>query len=121
MPTTEVSGLLRSQKMNFSHILISLQLLIFLFPPKSTARQCGQSTLRTHYGFVFKGHVFQSFTAERLALCYGACNTNPACQSLNFNLADKTCEFNSEFNRSRPESLIKSDVHVYADNPDRGE
>lgn len=106
--------------MAFLHILLTLPLLFSLFRFNVAKEQCSQGT-GSHHGFVLRGHVFYSFTAERLALCYSACNTNPACQSLNFNLADKTCEFNSEFNKSRPQSLMKSEVHVYADNPDRGE
>lgn len=108
-------------KMVLLQISNSIFLLFFLFPRNAAAQRCTQGTLRTHYGIVLKGHVIHSFYTEKLAVCYSACNTNLACQSLNFNLADKTCEFNSEFNRSRPESLEKSEVHVYAENPDRGE
>ena len=36
------------------------------------------------------------FTVDRLALCYIACNSQPACQSLNFRLSDKTCQFNKK-------------------------
>ena len=77
-------------------------------------------TRRSEYGFVLVGHVFKSFTADRLASCYSACNTRPDCQSLNYNLADKTCQFNNETHRSYPEKLISKDVSVYAENPDRG-
>ena len=108
-------------KMVLLQISNSIFLLLFLFPRYANTQHCTQGTLRTHYGIVLKGHIFHSFYTEKLAVCYSACNTNLACQSLNFNLADKTCEFNSEFNRSRPQSLEKSEVHVYAENPDRGE
>ena len=116
-------------KMVLLQISNSIFLLSLLFPrnaatqrcTQAATQRCTQGTLRTHYGIVLKGHVIHSFYTEKLAVCYSACNTNLACQSLNFNLADKTCEFNSEFNRSRPGSLQKSEVHVYAENPDRGE
>ena len=36
------------------------------------------------------------FTVDRLALCYIACNSQPACQSLNFRLSDRTCQFNKK-------------------------
>ena len=36
------------------------------------------------------------FTVDRLALCYIARNSQPACQSLNFRLSDKTCQFNKK-------------------------
>lgn len=107
-------------EMSFLSVL-TLQLSLVVLPPEVATQRCNQGTLRTRHGFVLKGHVFRSFVAEKLALCYSACNTSPACQSLNFNLANKSCEFNSEFSKSRPESLIESPVHVFADNPDRGE
>lgn len=45
------------------------------------------------------------FTVNRLALCYIACNSQPACQSLNFRLSDKTCQFNKKTKISCPASL----------------
>ena len=54
-------------------------------------------------------------------MLYNACNANPACQSLNLNLADNSCEFNSELKRSRPESFQAQEMYVYAENPNRGE
>ena len=77
-------------------------------------------TRRSEYGLVLVGHWYKSFTADRLASCYSACNTRPDCQSLNYNLADKTCQFNNETHRSHPEKLKSNDVSVYAENPDRG-
>lgn len=77
-------------------------------------------TQRTEYGFALVGHVYKSFTVDRLFSCYSYCNTQQACQSLNFNLADKRCEFNNETHRSRPDKLKINDASVYAENPDRG-
>ena len=73
---------------------------------------------RSEYGFALVGHVYKSFTADRLATCYSACNTQPACQSLNYNLADKTCEFNSKTKRLNPKDWAGKANSVYADNPD---
>ncbi|XP_015760546.1 PREDICTED: uncharacterized protein LOC107339751 [Acropora digitifera] len=41
-----------------------------------------------------------------------------ACQSLNYNLADKTCEFNNDTKYFRPKYFVEKPTHVYADNPD---
>ena len=70
------------------------------------------------YGVAHLGHVYQSFTVDRLATCYIACYSQPACQSLNYNLADKTCYFSRIAKRS--EDLLKKENFVYAENPNRG-
>ena len=44
----------------------------------------------------------------------------PACQSLNYNLADKTCEFNNDTKYFRPKYFVEKPTYVYADNPDSG-
>lgn len=98
-----------------------LTLVLVLFSSKiSATKQCSAVT-RSRHGFVLIGHVFKSFTAERLAFCYSACNTDPACQSSNYNLANKSCEFSSESRRSQPGSYKENEIYVYADNPDRGQ
>lgn len=91
-----------------------------VIPSNWATHKCGKGTLTTRHGFFLKGHVFHTFPSENLMFCYSACNTNPACQSANYNLITETCDLNSELGRSHPGSLHKSDFHVYADNPDRG-
>ena len=81
--------------------------------------QC-KSQKSSEFGFVLLDHVFESFSAEALVSCYFACNARSDCQSLNYNLADKVCQFNNETRHSRPEKLMSSDFFVYADNPNRG-
>ena len=56
-----------------------------------------------------------------LVLCYIACNSQPACQSLNFRLSDKTWQFNKETKMFFPASLKQNAGFIYADNPNRGE
>ena len=75
---------------------------------------------RSEYGLALVEHVYKSFTADRLATCYSACNTQPACQSLNYNLADKTCEFNNDTKYFRAKYFVEKATSVYADNPDSG-
>ena len=48
---------------------------------------------RSERGFALVEYANTSFIADRLTTCYSACNTQPAWQSLNYNFADKTCEF----------------------------
>ncbi|XP_068713880.1 uncharacterized protein [Montipora foliosa] len=42
----------------------------------------------------------------------------PACQSLNYNLADKTCEFNNDTRYFRPNYFVEKPTSVYGNNPD---
>ena len=45
---------------------------------------------------------------------------HPACQSLNYNLADKTCEFNNDTKYFRSKYFVEKPTFVYAENPDSG-
>ena len=74
--------------------------------------------LKTHTLSIFKKFSFSFFF---LVLCYIACNSQPACQSLNFRLSDKTWQFNKETKIFFPASLKQNEGFIYADNPDRGE
>ena len=107
----------------YSSNILTMRLFLFVHIPCIIAAtkqlQCKADT-RSRHGFVLVGHVFKSFTTGRLAFCYGTCNTDPACQSLNYNLANKTCEFSSESSTSQPGSYQENEIYVYADNPDRG-
>ena len=71
-------------------------------------------------GFALVDHVYKSVFADRLASCYMSCNLQPACQSLNYNLADKTCEFNNDTKYFRPKYFVEKPTYVYAENPDSG-
>ena len=93
-------------------VLLSVSLQAF-------GQQC-KLTRRSEQGFVLVDHVFKSITANRLADCYIACNIEPLCQSLNYNLADKTCQFNNETQRSKPDKVKINHGFIYAENPDRG-
>ncbi|XP_067025523.1 uncharacterized protein [Acropora muricata] len=72
----------------------------------------------SEYGFALVDHVYRSFFADRLVSCYMSCSMQPACQSLNYNLADKTCEFNNDTKHFRPKYFVEKPTYVYADNPD---
>ena len=94
-------------------------LLQFITSTLSTAnQQCRSPGQDSRHGLVLLDYVYKSFKADRLAICYSACNVEPACQSLNYDLADKTCDFNSVF--KNPEDLTEKPTSVYAVNPHRG-
>ena len=84
----------------------------------STSKSCNNNP--SEYGFALIDHVYKSFLADRLASCYISCNMQPACQSLNYNLADKTCELNNDTKYFRPSHFVEKATFVYAENPDSG-
>ena len=100
--------------------VFSFWFILASYSVKAFAQQC-KLTQRSEHGLVLLDHVFKSFTVDRLVSCYIACNSQPACQSLNFRLSDKTCQFNKETKTSCPASLKQNEGFIYADNPDRGE
>ena len=85
----------------------------------SALQQCMQSSkYGSHYGIALLGYSYKSFVANLLVTCYRACQQEPSCQSLNYNLANRICEFNSF--AKRPDDLEdKLDNFVYAVNPNR--
>ncbi|XP_044182906.1 uncharacterized protein LOC122963505 [Acropora millepora] len=91
---------------------------LMLFPATPWASEsCRKDTL-SEYGFALVAHVYKSFFADRLASCYMSCSMQPACQSLNYNLADKTCEFNNDTKYFRSKYFVEKPTFVYAENPD---
>ena len=96
--------------------MFSAFFLLATFSFSTASSNC--KTSGSLYGAGHLGHVYKSFTVDRLATCYSACNSQPACQSLNYNLADKTCYFNRIARRS--EDLVEMESFVYAENPNRG-
>ena len=76
------------------------------------------SKYSSHYGIALLGYSYKSFIANLLITCYRACQQEPSCQSLNYNLANRICEFNTF--AKRPDDLKdKLDNFVYAVNPNR--
>ena len=70
----------------------------------SALQQCMQSSkYSSHNGIALLGYSYKSFIANLLVTCYCACQQEPSCQSLNYNLANRICEFNTF--AKRPEDL----------------
>ena len=97
------------------HIILSL----FLFPSVTSAVESCRNVY-SQSGYALIHHAYKSFFTRRLASCYMSCNTQPTCQSLNYNLADKTCELNNDTKYFRPKYFVKKPAFVYAENPDSG-
>ena len=74
----------------------------------------------SEYGFALTDHAYESIRVDRLISCYMACSMQPACQSLNYNLADKTCDLNNDTKYYRPKYFVEKPTSVYAENRDSG-
>ncbi|XP_044181667.1 uncharacterized protein LOC122962572 [Acropora millepora] len=72
----------------------------------------------SEYGFALTDHAYESIRVDRLISCYMACSMQPACQSLNYNLADKTCDLNNDTKYYRPKYFVEKPTSVYAENRD---
>ena len=95
-----------------------LMIFFLIHAPVLAGESCNNRY--SEYGFALVAHVYKSFFTDRLVSCYMSCSTQPACQSLNYNLADKTCEFNNDTKYFRPNHFVEKSTWVYAENPDSG-
>lgn len=93
----------------------------FMFFRNTLARQSCKHHLSEH-GFALVDHVYKLYTADRLVTCYRACNTQPSCQSLNYNLFDNMhmCQFNNNTKYFRRKNFVKKANWAYANNPASG-
>ena len=96
-------------------IILSMVLFLIL---TSTGESC--RNVYSQSGYALVDHAYKSFFTGRLASCYMSCNTQPTCQSLNYNLADKTCELNNDTKYFLPTFFAKKPEFDYAENPDSG-
>ena len=96
---------------------IILSMVLFLIMT-STGESC--RNVYSQSGYALVDHAYKSFFTGLLASCYMSCNTQPTCQSLNYNLADKTCELNNDTKYFRPTFFVKKPEFVYAENPYSG-
>ncbi|XP_015760564.1 PREDICTED: uncharacterized protein LOC107339768 isoform X2 [Acropora digitifera] len=96
---------------------LQIILSLFLFPSVTSAVESCRNVY-SQSGYALIHHAYKSFFTRRLASCYMSCNTQPTCQSLNYNLADKTCELNNDIKYFRPKYFVKKPAFVYAENPD---
>ena len=99
--------------------VFSFWFILASYSVKTFAQRC-KLTKRSENGLVLLDHVYESFTVDQLVSCYIACNSQPACQSLNFMLMEKTWQINNEIVISRPASVKQNEGFIYANNPDRG-
>ena len=92
---------------------------LLLFPSVTSAAESCRNVY-SESGHALVDHAYKSFFTRRLASCYMSCNTQPTCQSLNYKIADKTCELNNDTKYFRPKYFVRKPAFVYAENLDSG-
>ena len=98
---------------------LCIVLPLLLFPSSTWAGESCKNDY-SEYGFALIDHAYESIRVDRLISCYMACSMQPACQSLNYNLADKTCDLNNDTKYYRPKYFVEKPTSVYAENRDSG-
>ena len=78
-------------------------------------RQCKR--LRSIYGSLLKGHVFQEHNAANILACSLLCNSNIRCQSVNYVMSRQLCELNNRTKDARPEDFVQDPDRVYLTRP----
>ena len=73
--------------------------------------------LRSIYGSLLKGHVFQEHNAANILACSLLCNSNIRCQSINYVISRHLCELNNRTKEARPEDYLQDPDRVYLTRP----
>lgn len=100
-------------------VVFSAIFFLTVFRRELAGRSCTDHGHSEH-GFALVDHVYNSFSTDHLSACFIACNMQPACQSFNYDLAAKTCQFNNNTKYFRPKYFGEKGSSVYVDNPDSG-
>ena len=73
--------------------------------------------VRTIYGTMLRGHVFQEHNAANILACSLLCNSNIRCQSINYVMNRHLCELNSKTKEARPKDYVQDANRVYLTRP----
>ena len=73
--------------------------------------------VRSIYGTMLKGHVFQEHNAANILACSLLCNSNIRCQSINYVMSRHLCELNRKTKEARPEDYVQDADRVYLTRP----
>ena len=82
----QLANLSHASAMAFqAHLIFILKLVVAVSSCNIALKEC-EADNSSKLGFVLVGYAFKSLTTEDLAFCFSVCNTDPSCQSLNYNL-----------------------------------
>ena len=82
----------------------------------------GQDTCYTAHSvsdYALTGHAYKTTSGFRLMTCIVACDDDPNCYSLGYNIPSKTCELSRKTRRSDPASFSFRPNWLYLDHPVR--
>ena len=75
-------------------------------------KQCSEPTKSTH-DYYLAGHVISTRIVRSLSECLMLCSHDFVCKSMNFRLADKSCELNNADRFTHPEDFGTKEGYVY--------
>ena len=102
--------------MNRAHCYAAVVIFMTIFLHACAEnRQCKR--LRSIYGSLLKGHVFQEHNAANILACSLLCHSNIRCQSVNYVMSRQLCELNNRTKESRPEDFVQDPARVYMTRP----
>ena len=102
--------------MNRSHCYAAVVIFMTIFLQAcADSLQC--KPLRSIYGMLLKGHVFQEHNAANILACSLLCNSNIRCQSINYVMTRHLCELNNRTKDARPEDYVQDPDRVYVTRP----
>ena len=73
--------------------------------------------VRSIYGTMLRGHVFQKHNAANISAFSLWCNSNIRCQSINYAMSRHLCELNSKPTEARQEDYVQNADRVYLTRP----
>ena len=83
------------------------------FTPSYGPVNCSIDNLESGFPFIYL--VYKSFFCWSSGVM--SCTTQPACQRLNYNLAEKSCECNNDTKHFQAKCFVEKPTFVYAENP----
>ena len=73
--------------------------------------------VRSIYGTMLKGHVFQEHNAANILACSLLCKSNIRCQSVNYVRSRHLCELNNRTKEARSQDFVQDEYRVYLTRP----
>ena len=73
--------------------------------------------VRSIYGTMLRGHVFQEHNAANVFTCSMLCKSNIRCQSVTYVRNHHLCELNKRTKEGRPQDYVQDEYRVYLTRP----
>ena len=78
---------------------------------KAVTQQCGSQV--SIFGWMLKGHIYITMSAELPHTCVQVCREDDRCQSFNWVISLLKCEFSNRTKEARPEDFIPDPERFY--------